>query len=300
MSYQDASSPKCEKSGGAIELLITPAEKDLGEFTVRRVLPSPERRMVGPFIFFDHMGPAVFAPGEGIQVRPHPHIGLATITFLFEGEIMHRDSLGYVQPIEPGAVNLMTAGKGIVHSERSGADFETLAYLHGIQSWIALPEDQEERDPGFAHYPAGDLPRLDAGEVAVTVIMGEAFGAASPVKTFSPTLYLDCHMPKGSTLVLDDLYDERAVYVVSGEVCFGEQALTAGVMAVVCPDQPIRLYADVDSQVMVIGGAALGNRHIWWNFVSSSKARIEQAKADWREGRFDEVPGDSEYIPLPD
>jgi redox-sensitive bicupin YhaK (pirin superfamily) len=255
--------------------------------------------MVGPFIFFDHMGPAEFPPGEGIQVRPHPHIGLATVTYLFEGEIMHRDSLGFVQPIQAGAVNLMTAGQGIVHSERAGDDLQTSSRLHGIQSWMALPTDQEEREPAFVHYPARDIPELNIEGVTVGVIIGEAYGHTSPVMSYSPTLYLDYRLPKGAEVALPQSCQELAAYVVSGEVRIDQQSYTDGKMAVACPGWPVRLAAHEDSHVMLIGGDSIGDRHIWWNFVSSSMERIEQAKADWREKRFDEVPGETEFIPLP-
>ena len=200
MSYQHAAEPLCSGSEGTIELVIEPREKDLGGFTVRRVLPAPERRMVGPFIFFDHMGPAEFPPGEGIQVRPHPHIGLATVTYLFEGEIIHRDSLGFVQPIRPGAVNLMTAGRGIVHSERAGDDLQQHSRAHGIQSWMALPDGKEEIDPSFVHHPADTLPEQTIGGSSVRVIAGSAYGQTSPVTVCSKTLYLECRLPAGSRL----------------------------------------------------------------------------------------------------
>ncbi len=280
-------------------LVIEPKEHDLGGFSVRRVLPSGQRRMVGPFIFFDHMGPAEFAPGDGIQVRPHPHIGLSTVTYLFEGEIMHRDSLGYEQPIQAGAVNLMTAGRGIVHSERAGDDLERRAPLHGIQSWMALPLEQEECDPAFVHYPADRLPELEVDGVRIRVIMGDAYGHESPVTQYAPTLYLELFMPAGSDLALPDNYDQLAAYVVEGQVGVGAESISAGVMAVAPEPGAMRLQAAVDSHVMAIGGADLGERHIWWNFVSSSKQRIEQAKDDWRNMRFDLVPGDDEFIPLP-
>jgi redox-sensitive bicupin YhaK (pirin superfamily) len=283
-----------------VELVIEPKLTDLGEFSVRRVLPYPNRRMVGPFIFFDHMGPAVFAPGEGIQVRPHPHIGIATITYLFEGEIMHRDSLGVVQPIGVGAVNLMTAGRGIVHSERAGDDLDETSRLHGIQSWIALPNEQEECAPAFDHYAAADLPEIEQEGVKVRVIQGEAYGKTSPVKTFSPTLYLECRLAAGAQLELPDNYAELGCYIVSGSVQVGDTAYAAGVMAVARPGSAITLQAREDSHIMVAGGAPVGKRHIWWNLVSSSRERIEQAKTDWREGRFESVPGDDEFIPLPD
>ncbi|MEO8248267.1 MAG: pirin family protein [Burkholderiales bacterium] len=301
MSFIAAPQPECNGAAGSVELRIEPREKDLGGFTVRRVLPAANRRMVGPFIFFDHLGPAEFAPGEGISVRPHPHIGLATITYLFEGEILHRDSLGSVQPIRAGAVNLMTAGRGIVHSEHSaGAALDAHSRVHGIQSWMALPADLEEGEPAFVHTPAADLPELDADGVAVRVIIGEAFGKRSPVEVSVPMLYLECRMPRGSTLEIPSLHDELAAYVVSGEVCIDGQSWPGGVMAVARPGRSLTLKATEDSRVMVIGGATMGERHIWWNFVASSKQRIEQAKADWKAGRFAKVPGETEFIPLPD
>lgn len=300
MSYYSAAQPQCTESSGSIDLLIEPRERDLGGFTVRRVLPSSKRRMVGPFIFFDHMGPAEFPPGEGIQVRPHPHIGLATITYLFEGEIIHRDSLGYVQAIQPGAVNLMTAGRGIVHSERAGDDLDRESRLHGIQSWIALPTAEEERDPAFQHYAADQLPEVDLDGAAARIIMGDAYGASSPVSTYSDTLYMECTMPAGSSIALPDECRELAVYVVSGGVRIDGQNHSGGVMAVVRSGNSVAVRATVDSRVMVIGGEPLGTRHIWWNLVSSSRERIERAKSDWKNGRFDPVPDDDEFIPLPD
>ena len=300
MSYQAAPEPKCKKTRGSVELIIEPQEKDLGEFTVRRVLPAPERRMVGPFIFFDHMGPAEFPPGQGIQVRPHPHIGIATVTYLFEGEIMHRDNLGFVQPIQCGAVNLMTAGSGIVHSERAGDDLNETSRLHGIQSWMALPESEEERDAAFQHYPASDLPDIEVNGVKVRVIIGEAYGHASPVHAYSTTLYLECVMPKGSELSLPDQYDEIAAYVVSGSVTIDGRSFGEGVMAVASADAVMTLVAEEESRVMVVGGEPLGRRHMYWNFVSTSRERIEKAKSDWREGRFGQIPGETEFIPLPD
>jgi len=300
MSHLADREPTCTKSAGAVELKIEANARDLGGFSVRRVLPSPERRMVGPFIFFDHMGPAEFPPGEGIQVRPHPHIGLATVTYLFEGEIMHRDSLGFVQPIRAGAVNLMTAGRGIVHSERAGEDLQTTSRLHGIQSWMALPDSEEEREPDFVHYPATELPDLTRDGVKVRVIIGEAYGARSPVKHYSPMLYLECRLQQGSSLDMPDGYVERAVYVVSGAVQLDGHRLDDGVMAVVSAGHPARIVANRESRVMIIGGAPIGERHIWWNFVSSSRERIETAKADWTQKRFAMVPGDDEFIPLPE
>jgi hypothetical protein len=246
------------------------------------------------------MGPAEFPPGEGIQVRPHPHIGLATVTYLFEGEIMHRDSLKFVQPIRAGAVNLMTAGRGIVHSERAGEDIHTTSRLHGIQSWMALPDDDEEREPDFVHYPATELPEFTREGAHVRVIMGEAYGHRSPVKCYSPMLYLECRLQQGSSLELPIGHEERAVYVVSGAVQIGDHLLKEGVMAIVEPRASEPLVAGQQSRVMIIGGAPVGARHIWWNFVSSSKERIEKAKSDWQEQRFAMVPGDDEFIPLPE
>jgi hypothetical protein len=283
----------------SIELVIKPKPKDLGDVTVRRVLPSPGHRKVGPFVFFDHIGPAEFPPGKGIAVRPHPHIGLATITYLFEGEIIHRDSLGYVQPIQAGAVNLMTAGRGIVHSERAGADLATTSRLHGIQSWMALPEEREECEPAFVHYAAADLPGFELDSVDVRVIIGEAHGLESPVQVLVPMIYVEYRMPKGSTISPPDAYDERAVYVVTGQVEVGEVVLDNGLMAVVGTGEPAQIKALDDSHVLLIGGAAMSDRTVWWNFVSSSKDRIEQAKDDWRNKRFDAVPGETEFIPLP-
>ena len=256
--------------------------------------------MVGPFIFFDHMGPATFPPGSGIAVRPHPHIGIATITYLFEGEIMHRDSLGFAQPIQAGAVNLMTAGRGIVHSERAGDDLNETAKLHGIQSWMALPDSDEEREPAFRHFPAAALPELDIDGCTIRIIMGQCFGGTSPVTIYSDTLYMECLLPAGRELTIPADVDELAAYVVSGDVAVSGSNYRGGVLLVANSGEPLAMKADEDSRVMIIGGEPLGERHIWWNFVSSSRERIEQAKDDWRGGRFDPVPGDDEFIPLPE
>jgi redox-sensitive bicupin YhaK (pirin superfamily) len=300
MTYFDTEDARCAKQRGAIALLIEPRAADLGEFSVRRALPSRERRMVGPFVFFDHMGPAEFPPGSGIAVRPHPHIGIATITYLFEGEIIHRDSLGIVQSIQAGAVNLMVAGSGIVHSERAGADLAELSRLHGIQSWIALPVEKQECAPAFTHYAATDLPVVRLPGVHVRVIMGSAYGQHSLVMTFSETLYLDCQLTAGAELMLPEHVEELACYVAVGKVVVDETTIKAGAMAVACPGKVLRLRATTDSRVMVIGGANIGPRQIYWNFVSDSAARIERAKRDWREGQFPGVPGDAEFIPLPE
>jgi len=287
-------------SESPIEITIQPRVRSLGEFDVRRVLPSAERRMVGPFVFLDHMGPAVFPPGKGIAVRPHPHIGLATITYLFEGEIMHRDSLGYAQLIQAGAVNLMTAGRGIVHSERASDDLAVTSRLHGIQSWLALPLEREEMEPGFIHYPTASLPELTLGGATVRVIMGAAYGARSAVATYSPTLYLEVRLPAGTELALPNDVSERAAYVVEGAVSVAGEEYREGAMLVARTGADVRLRATAASRVMVVGGEPLGQRHIWWNFVSSSRERIEQAKRDWAESRMGKVPGDDEFIPLPE
>jgi redox-sensitive bicupin YhaK (pirin superfamily) len=300
MSFQEAVEPQCTETKGPVELIIEPQVKDLGEFTVRRVLPAPEKQMVGSFIFFDHMGPAEFPPGQGIQVRPHPHIGIATVTYLFEGEIMHRDNLGFVQPIQCGAVNLMTSGSGMVHSERAGDDLNETSRLHGIQSWMALPVEEEEHDPEFKHYPADDIPQTDVNGVMVRVIIGEAYGHTSPVHAYSSTLYLECMMRDGAEITLPDQYEELGAYVVAGSVAIDGQSYTEGVMAVAADGQTMTLHANEQSRIMVVGGDNLGKRYLYWNFVSSSRERIEQAKSDWRDGKFATVRGETEFIPLPD
>ena len=274
--------------------------KDLGGFSVRRVLPVRSRHMVGPFIFFDHFGPTELPPGEGVQVRPHPHIGLSTVSYLFEGEIIHRDSLGCVQAIQAEAVNLMTAGRGIVHSERSEDNLDRVSRLHGIQAWMALPRELEECDPDFTHYPASSLPGFEQEGVSIRVIMGEMSGRESPVRQAVPTLYLECHLNTGTVLSLPDNYDEIAAYVVSGELRIGQVMVGEGRMVVAAAGETMRLESTRDSHVMIVGGAKFGKRHLWWNYVSSSQQRIEQAKQDWRENRFDPVPGETEFIPLPD
>lgn len=285
----------------AIDLLITPAVRDLGEFTVRRSLPDRRRQRVGPFIFFDHMGPADFPPGSGVNVRAHPHIGIATVTYLFEGEILHRDSLGYVQRIRPGAVNWMTAGRGIVHSEK--VTDEVLASgqrLHGLQIWVALPLEHEETDPDFRHYPADQIPSVDVDGVEAHVVIGSAFGATSPVKTLSETLYVAVDLAPGQSIDFPEA-QELGVYVVEGSAAVGDQFVEPGSLAVLQADARGTVTAESESKIMFFGGDALeGERTIWWNFVSSSKERLEQAKRDWREGRFEPVPGESDFIPLPE
>ncbi len=300
MSTQLHYDPVCAAREGAVALVIEPRERDLGGFTVRRVLPASERRMVGPFIFFDEMGPATFPPGQGMDVRPHPHIGLATLTYLFEGEIRHRDSLGFEQPIRAGAVNLMTAGRGIVHSERSGPDRAMTSRLHGIQSWMALPTALEETAPAFAHHPAETLPALEIEGAQVRVVLGSAYGATSPVESYSPIVYLDVQLSAGVELTLPTEHAELGAYVVSGRVRIGARDHARGVMLVARPGATMRVGATAASRLIVVGGEPVGPRHIWWNFVSSSNDRIEQAKREWRSGGFERIAGDAEFIPLPE
>ncbi|MDP5053121.1 MAG: pirin family protein [Congregibacter sp.] len=267
MSYFSGEEAECQAQDSHIRLRIKPREKDLGEFSVRRVLPAAQQRMVGPFVFFDHMGPAEFPPGKGIDVRPHPHIGIATITYLFEGEILHRDSLGVVQSIHPGAINLMTAGRGIVHSERPGADLDQASKLHGIQSWIALPKDQQEIPAEFVHYAATKLPQWEAGGVIFRLIMGELAGHQSPVKTYSRTLYADIALTGGANTRIELKEKEHALYVANGGVLVDGEEVPAGVMVVFEGSDDLRLSASEDSRVLLIGGDPLGERHLYFNFV---------------------------------
>lgn len=285
----------------AIALLIPPREKDLGGFTVKRILPFAKHRMVGPWIFFDHMGPAVFEPGKGTNVRPHPHINLATVTYLFEGHIHHRDSLGSDQVITPGAINLMVAGRGIVHSEREPLEgIDTTRQLHGLQLWHALPEADEEIDAAFFHYDAEEIPALTVEGVPVRVMMGSAYGVTSPVKTYAETLYLEARLSAGQALVLPEHVAERALYVVSGRAAVNGTPVEASHMVILNAGATVSVTTDAEAQLALIGGEPFTERHIYWNFVSSRKERIEQAKADWRDGRFPKVPGDEiEFIPLP-
>ena len=300
MSLLTAHDPVCSvPRGGIVELVITPGTRDLGDFDVRRVLPSPERKTVGPFIFFDQMGPAAFTPGKGINVRPHPHIGLATVTYLFQGRVLHRDSLGFVQTIDPGAVNLMTAGRGIVHSERTPSELERSGQrLHGIQTWMALPADRQEMEPAFVHYPATTLPRLQHDGVETTVIIGEAYGSRSPVEVEAETLYLEQRLDDGASIDLPERVQERGIYLLEGRLRIGDCMLEPGTMAILGAGHA-RISADGDCHLVVVGGEPFGERHIWWNFVHTDSDRIEQAKRDWAEGRFAVVPGDDEFIPLP-
>jgi redox-sensitive bicupin YhaK (pirin superfamily) len=288
----------------ALAHVIVPRTVDLGDgFAVRRALPSIQTRMVGPFIFFDHFGPAEFKAGNGLDVRPHPHIGLATVTYLFDGEIMHRDSLGTTAPIRPGEVNWMTAGKGIVHSERTGPELRTTGSpIHGLQLWVGLPAAKEEMDPGFAHHETRDFPMVTDTGKSVRVMVGSLYGTKSPVPTVHETIFGDVHLTAGTSLPLDADHDERAIYVVKGTVDIAGDKFEPGRLLVFKRGDRITITAATDAHFVIVGGAPMdGPRHIWWNFVSSRKERIEQAKADWKAGHFQKVPGDEiEFIPLPD
>jgi len=282
-------------------LLIEPRQRDIGNLSVNRLLPIARRRAVGPFVFFDHMGPVPFAPGTGLDVLPHPHIGLATLTYLFAGEITHRDSLGVEQVIRPGDVNWMTAGRGVVHSERTPpATRAAGGTLDGLQIWIGLPTAEEERAPAFEHHAAADLPVLETGGVRLRLAAGAAFGAQAPVSVYSEMFYLDAGCAPGSSLTLPPDLGERALYVAEGQVAVADRTVAAGRMLVLEDGAAVKISADTAARLVLFGGAPLdGPRHMWWNFVSSSKDRIEQAKADWAEGRFDAVPGETEFVPLP-
>ncbi len=292
--------------GDDIDIAIIPRATDLGPgLAVYRALPAPERRMVGPFIFFDRIGPAVLKAGTGLDVRPHPHIGLATVTYLFSGEILHRDSLGYVQPIRPGAVNWMTTGRGIVHSERTPPELRSVdSPLSGIQTWLALPKSHEETAPSFYHYGKDELPVLEAEGKRVRLILGSLYGAVSPVSTLSEAFYADVDLAAGASLSLPVEHAERAMFVLEGtvEVAPGRSRFGAGRLVVFRPGAVIGLTATAaPARLMLLGGEPMdGPRHIWWNFVSSSRERLEQAKADWKSGRFAKVPGETEFIPLPE
>jgi redox-sensitive bicupin YhaK (pirin superfamily) len=282
--------------------VIGSRQRDLGGFVVRRVLPAGVRQMVGPFIFFDHMGPTRFAPGHGIDVRPHPHIALATVTYLFSGSLEHRDSLGTVQEIRPGDVNWMSAGRGIAHSERTprAARASGDHDVHGIQSWVALPDDHEDGEPTFVHHSASTLPTHVGDGIEMTLIAGEAFGLRSPVVTLWPTLYVHAQIADGATLEVPADHGERAVYVVEGELALGEIPVTEGQLAVLAPGTKVALRALRPARAMLLGGEPFPTpRFIWWNFVASSEERIERAKERWERQQFPVVPGETEFIPLP-
>ena len=282
--------------------IIDPREHDLGGgFKVRRALPHLLARHVGPFVFFDHMGPVRFEPGRGVDVRPHPHIGLATVTYLFEGAIEHRDTLGFVQTIRPGDVNWMTAGRGIAHSERTpGPERASGHSLHGFQVWVALPQHAEEAEPSFHHHDAGSLPVIERDGVTMRLVVGSAFGLRSPVVTFSEMFYLATKFSAGSSLVLPPEHAERAVYVVDAPIVVGGRKVAPRQIAVIAPGADVEISAVGPASAILFGGESLGERHLWWNFVSSSRERIEQAKADWQAARFGQIPGETEFIPLPE
>jgi redox-sensitive bicupin YhaK (pirin superfamily) len=296
-------SPGNPQQCAAIAHVLVPRSVDLGDFTVRRALPSAQTRMVGPFIFFDHFGPAEFRSGKGLDVRPHPHIGLATVTYLFDGEIMHRDSLGTAVPIRPGEINWMTAGRGIVHSERTAPERRAKGdRLHGLQMWVALPAAKEEMPPDFAHYGTEQFPELRENGTTVRVVVGSLYGRRSPVAAASETVFADVRLKVGSRLPIDADHEERAIYVIDGEIDIAGDRFGPGRLLVLRPGDPISLRAETDAHLVIVGGAPMdGPRHIWWNFVSSRKDRIEQAKSDWEKGFFGKVPGDEiEFIPLPE
>lgn len=289
-----------ESETNAIEMVIEPSPRDLGGFFVNRCLPVKNKRSVGPWVFFDEMGPAMFERGEGINVRPHPHINLATVTYLFEGEMLHRDSLGTSQIIKPGAINLMVAGKGIVHSERpSPTGLEGSYPFHGLQLWMALPAKFEEMDPAFYHYPASAIPEVDVDDVCVRVMIGEAYGVSSPVKQYYRTLYLEAKLNAGQQLYLPD-EEERGIYIVRGSIIINDQVYQEKQMVVLSSTDKVILTAAEYSAIALIGGQKIEKRFMEWNFISTREDRIKQAKMDWLEGRFPIVPGDeSEFIPLP-
>jgi len=294
--------PSHDSARIAPELVIVPPTRDLGDFEVRRALPHRERRLVGPFIFWDQMGPAQFLPGQGIDVRPHPHIGLATVTYLFSGSLMHRDSEGNALEITPGAMNLMTAGSGIVHSERTpAAQRQQSSPLFGIQSWLALPRAHEEIAPAFQHFDAAQLPVIEDTGVQARIIAGAAFGKRSPVTMLSDWLYVEVNLAAGARAPLDPDQEERGIYVVEGAIEIGGQQFEAPQLLIFRPGDRITVTAVRAARLMFLGGARMdGPRYIWWNFVSSSQERIEQAKADWQQGNFKRVPGETEFIPLPE
>lgn len=311
MSWNPAIEPQCPDAGNldAIDTMIVPRARDIGDFEVRRALPSPKRQMVGPFVFFDQMGPAQFLTNQGIDVRPHPHIGLATVTYLYKGEFQHRDSLGTNQMIYPGEVNWMIAGKGVTHSERTSAETRKAASdLFGIQTWVALPEAYEETNAAFEHHGQRALPFIEGDGKQVRLILGNAYGERAPVKTFSEMFYADAVLEANARLPMPDNHEDRGVYIVSGSVEIAGDGFEAGRMMVFRPGDAITIKAGGHgARLMLLGGETLdGPRYIWWNFVASSQEKIDAAKqawaeGDWNDGRFQLPPGDTvEFIPLPD
>jgi hypothetical protein len=310
MSWNPSLEPRCPDAVGAdaIETLIVPRARDIGNFEVRRALPAPKRQMVGPFIFFDQAGPAEFVTGQGVDVRPHPHIGLATVTYLYRGEFQHRDSLGSNQIIRPGALNWMVAGRGVTHSERTSAETRKAPHgLFGVQTWVALPEREEDAAPSFEHHPKDALPTLEAEGALLRLILGAAYGARAPASVFSETFYVDAALDPGARLPLPDEHEDRGLYIVEGAVTVAGQTFEAGRMLVFRPGDSITIGAgDAGARLLLLGGATLGGpRYIWWNFVASSRDRIDAAKeawrrADWGKGLFDLPPDDrDEFIPAP-
>jgi redox-sensitive bicupin YhaK (pirin superfamily) len=285
-----------------IDMLIDARRRDIGGFEVGRILPFAKRRMVGPFVFLDHMGPATFAPGMGLDVRPHPHIGLSTVTYLFQGEILHQDNLGYRMAIRPGEVNWMTAGRGIVHSERTEQQTRlTGGPLHGMQAWVALPTESEETEPEFFNHPEADLPTYEEPGLWARLIAGEAFGAKAKVKTYSPLFYVHWELKPGAVAAVPAEHKERAAYVARGSVEIDGRTIGEGQMAVLTPGRTVPVKALTSATVMLLGGDPVGERIVWWNLVSHSQARIDQAKADWKAGRMALPPtDDGEFIPLPE
>jgi redox-sensitive bicupin YhaK (pirin superfamily) len=287
----------------AIEITVLPRLRDLGEgFEIRRVLPASGKRMVGPFVFFDHFGPTILRAGRGLDVRPHPHIGLATVTYLYEGQVLHRDSLGSVQLIRPGEVNWMTAGRGIAHSERTPPEMRVSdSTIFGVQLWVGLPKPSEEAAPSFEHRDAQSLPLLEGEGLRLRVIAGSFGRARAPVATLSATLCVDAELAAGSRLALPPEHEERAAYITAGEIEAGGERFTPGRLLVFAPGRQIELHAPAASRLLLLGGETMdAPRHLWWNFVSSSRERIEQAKEDWKSGRFGAVIGETEFIPLPE
>ena len=292
-----------ERRAGALETVLRGHPREVDGFTVSRVLPALTRKHLGPFCFFDHLGPSELAPGRGLDVRPHPHIGLATVTYVIEGEIVHRDSLGFEQAIRPGAVNWMTSGRGITHSERTSSELrQSGSRLHVAQLWVALPTSHEEMAPEFHHHPASTLPEVDVGGVRVRVLAGSAYGATAPVRIFSALFYAEAEIPAGASLSLPEGHEERGIYVLSGELSHEGQVIEERALGLFKPGGAPSVRAEAPTRVLLLGGSPPdGPRHIEWNFVSSSLARIEQAKRDWQAGRFPKVPGDElEFIPLPE
>jgi len=294
----------CQQLAGsscaAISMVLEPMDRDLGGFSVRRLLPTRELPAVGPFIFFDHLGPAEFPPGSGIDVRPHPHIGLATITYVFQGEILHRDNLGSVQAIRPQEINWMTAGQGIVHSERTAPQLRQQGHtLEALQLWVALPEADEQTTPFFSHYDSSSLPLIESDGTSIRVMVGAAFGVTSAVKTHSPTLYVEVRLAAGATIIVPDGVEERATYVVSGSLTAKGTLLPQHTLTVFDRSPGIELTAREQTRLVIIGGTPLGKRTVWWNLAASRKELIEKAKDDWRNGRFPNIPGETEFIPLP-